>query len=720
MALVVKIGADMRAFDREMRKLTRDVRTVGGKFQEVGAKMTAAFTAPAIAVATASTKIGMDFEAAMSKVQALSGATGDELAALEQQARDLGKATVFSASEAAEAMAFLAMAGYDTNQIMSAMPGLLDLAAAGQLELGAAADITTNIMSGFNLEAEKTGQVADVLAKAAASANTSVEQMGDAMSYVGPVAAGAGWSLEETAAAIGVLSNAGIQGQRAGTALRGVIAALQNPTGQTAKALKALGLSADDVNPSVHSLSDILKTLEEAGLDSATAMQLVGRESGPALIAMMNAGSEGLSQFTTELENSEGAAKEMATTMMDNLRGSIEEMKSAFEEVALTIYDRIKPALEVITDGLRSLAEWFNNLPGPIQNLILAIGAFLAVLGPLFLIIGTGIILFGQLQATLTILGTSFLGLLGPVALVVGAILGIIAVFTLFGDEVKAFWNKYFKPVVDQVISIVVDALKPAFDSAFSAIKTIVKDAFEIIKRLWHEILEPVLRFIIWLVQNFVLPKWQFVFTALGSVVSDVFKGIKHVWESVLKPILNGIISFINGVFSGNWRKAWQGIVDIFRGVFNGIVAIAKAPINAIITGINAFIRGLNKIKIPDWVPGVGGKGINIPTIPHLAAGGTIFGSGVAIVGEAGPELLQKSGSTVKVTPLSSGEKARGIGSALVEDKSKLGIDRALFNRFIQALENSKRPVIVVEGDPEWIRAYVNEQNAIDDTVLKF
>src|SRR5690606_21677296 len=228
----------------------------------------------------------------------------------------------------------------------------------------------------------------------------------------------------------------------------------------------------------MHSLSDILRTLEEAGLDSATAMQLVGREAGPALIALMNEGSEGLSRFTTELENSEGAAKEMATTMTDNLRGSVEEMKSAFEEVALTIYERIKPALEVATNGLKSLAEWFNNLPEPIQNLILAIGAFLAILGPLFLIIGTGIILFGQLQATLTILGTSFLGLLGPVALVVGAIIGIIAVFTLFGDEVKAFWNKYFKPVMDQIISIVVDALKPAFDSAFSAIGSIVKDTF--------------------------------------------------------------------------------------------------------------------------------------------------------------------------------------------------------------------------------------------------
>src|SRR5690606_41788047 len=120
----------------------------------------------------------------------------------------------------------------------------------------------------------------------------------------------------------------------------------------------------------------------------------------------------------------------------------------------------------------------------------------------------------------------------------------------------------------------------------------------------------------------------------------------------------------------------WQGIVDIFSGVFNGIVAIAKAPINAIITGINAFIRGLNKIKIPDWVPGVGGKGINIPTIPHLATGGTIFGSGIAIVGEAGPELLQKSGSTVKVTPLSEQEKREGISRSEERRVGKESRDR--------------------------------------------
>src|SRR5690606_22032129 len=205
--------------------------------------------------------------------------------------------------------------------IMASMPGLLDLAAAGQLDLGRAADITTNIMSGFNMEADKTQQVADMLAAAASSANTSVEQMGTAMSYVAPVAAGAGISLEETAAAIGILSDAGIQGERAGTALRGIIASLQNPTGATKRALEKLGLTAEDIDPSMNSLADILRKLEEAGIDSSIAMELVGVQSGPALIALLNQGSDGLGKFTQDLENSEGAAAQMAKTMSDNTKG---------------------------------------------------------------------------------------------------------------------------------------------------------------------------------------------------------------------------------------------------------------------------------------------------------------------------------------------------------------------------------------------------------------
>src|SRR5699024_4902744 len=242
----------------------------------------------------------------------------EELEQLEDMAKDLGETTRFSATEASEGMSFLAMAGFETNEILDSMPGLLNLAAAGQLDLGRAADITTNVMSGFNLEAEETGRVSDILAESAASANTSVEQMGGAMSYVAPVAEGAGLSIEETAAAMGTLSDAGIQGERAGTALRSMIASLQNPTGQTANALKDLGLSAEDVNPSMNSLSEILGTLEDAGMDSSQAMQLVGQEAGPGLIALLSEGSDGLKEFTNDLENSEGAATSMADKMSYN------------------------------------------------------------------------------------------------------------------------------------------------------------------------------------------------------------------------------------------------------------------------------------------------------------------------------------------------------------------------------------------------------------------
>ena len=688
MALIVKIGAELRDFDRQMGRLTRDVRTVGERFKGIGEKMSAAFTLPAIAIGTASTKIGMDFESAMSKVQALSGATGEELSALEQQARDLGKSTVFSASEAAEGMAFLAMAGYNTSQILDSMPGLLDLAAAGQLELGAAADITTNIMSGFNIEASKTGDVADVLAKAASSANTSVEQMGDAMSYVGPVAAGAGISLEETAAAISILSNAGIQGQRAGTALRGIIASLQNPTGQTTKALKALGLSAEDINPSVHSLTDILKTLEDAGMDSSQAMQLVGTESGPALIAMMSQGSKGLSDFTSQLEASQGSAREMASVMMDNLKGSLNEMKSAFEEVGLTIYERLKPGLEAIVNALKGVADWFNNLSEPMQNLILGIGGILAAIGPLLMAIGTGIIIFGQIKAALAMLGTTFTALLGPVGLVIAAIVAIIAIFVLFRDEITAFWNQYLKPTFDKIVAMLVETLQPVFETVFETIKSIAKDAFQIFKHYWESILKPAIRSIIWVIENVLLPGWRVNFTMIGNIVSVAFGSIKEFWEKSLKPILYGIIDFVSGIFSGDWKKAWNGIVQVFGGIWEGLKVIIKSPLRFLISAINGFIKGINKIKIPDWVPGVGGKGFKIPLIPQLAAGGNIFGSGIAIVGEAGPELLQKSGSTVKVTPLSAQEKQEGFGGVLNTGRQSerpiiLNIDGKTFAKII-------------------------------------
>ena len=617
MALVVKIGAEMRDFDRQMRKLTRDVRTIGNKFKDAGKTLTAAITLPIVGLGAASIKTGMEFESSMSKVAALSGATGDELEALEKQARELGATTIFSASQAAEGMAFLAMAGYDTNQILASMPGLLDLAAAGQLELGRAADITTNIMSGFGIKAEKTGQVADVLAKAASSANTSVEQMGDAMSYVAPVAAGAGLSLEETAAAISILSNAGIQGQRAGTSLRRVIASLQNPTGETAKVLNELGLSADDVNPSMHSLTDILKTLEEAGLDSSQAMRLVGTEAGPALLAMMSQGSEGLAEFTNQLENSEGAAAEMAAVMQDNLAGRIQEMKSAFEEVALTIYDNLKPALETIVTALTSVANWFNNLSPSAQNLIMAIAAIAAAIGPLLIVIGSLIIFMGQLKAAFTLLGGGVLATVGPVLAVIGVLTALAALFIYLWNTSETFREgvitvfNTIKEIITQVVQAVVEFVMEIWGQLVAwwqehgeMIKEAAMNVWNFISNIIMTVME-----IIWNIMQVLWPIIQ-------ALIVSTWEAIKGVIQGAI-DVITGIIQFFAALFTGDWSALWESVKQIVSGAvqlvwnlinlwFVGkILKLGKALFNGlrgIVTNIwntikNLFNTGVNAAR---------------------------------------------------------------------------------------------------------------------------
>lgn len=696
MSLVVKVGADLANFDRQMKRLTKDITKVSDKFKSVGTKMSTAITLPILAIGAAAVKTGAEFEASMSKVAAISGASGDELSSLEKQARDLGATTQFSASQAAEGMQFLAMAGYKTNDILDSMPGLLDLAAAGALELGSAADITSNIMSGFGIEASKTGHVADVLAKAASSANTDVAQLGEAMKYLAPSAKTLGWSLEESASAVMAMGDAGIQGSMAGQAFASSLGRLAAPTKKMKKVMEETGIAFFDANGTMKSMPDVIKELEKGteGMTdkqkSATLTTLFGAEAYKHWAVLIDKGSESLGKNTDMLVTADGAANQMATTMNDNLIGRVKEMQSAFEEVGIVIYNALQPALEAIVSVITTIANAFINLSPAIQTIIIAVAGFAAAIGPILVMVGTGIMLFGQMQAALTILGISFGAIAAPIALAVAAIIGIIAIFVLFGDEIKAFWNKNFKPIIDQMISIVLTSLKPAFDQGFKTISAIVKDTFAIIKRVYHEILEPIFKLAESYIKSFLLPAFQVVFTAIGSVVSDAFKEIKNVWNNVLKPILNGIISFINGVFSGNWSKAWEGLVQIFSGVFNGIKAAAKAPINAVISMVNGLIKGLNKLSIPDWVPGVGGKGINIPSIPMLATGGNVMGSGSFIAGEAGAELIQKSGSSVKVTPLSSGEKSGGITGAIGGSKVE---------KLLEKIANSNQVVVLDTGE---------------------
>lgn len=408
--LVVEIVGDasglIKAYD-EAKKRTEgfegDLKTIGQSLSKTGQDLSLKVTAPLALTGGLMVKTAADFDDSMRKVAAVTGATGDQFDRLRQQAIDLGASTAWSASESAAAMQYLGMAGLSTNEILEATPQMLSLASAGAMDLGTAADIATNVLSGFNLQVSDLAHVSDVLAQAASSSNTSVEQLGHAMAYVGPVAASAGLSIEETTAAIQVMSNSGIQGTMAGTALRGALSSLLAPTKQATDILATYGLTAEDVNPEVHSLAEILDTLSSAGLSTADAMSLFGDRAGPGMIALLRAGGDGLRDYSQQLENSEGAAKRMAETMEGGVGGSLRELEGAVETLSITFGDLIADAIMPAIEGATSLANWLSSLDEGTQRVIVTTGLLAAATGPAIWGIGT---LAGSLGSAISLYRT--------------------------------------------------------------------------------------------------------------------------------------------------------------------------------------------------------------------------------------------------------------------------------------------------------------------------
>lgn len=321
----------------------------------------AAAAAAAFASVGETIRVISEFDRGMSELAAVTRASAFEMEALRDVAKDLGSTTEFTARQAADGLTFLARAGFDAAEAMAAIPAVLDLATASGMELGRAADIASNIMSGFGIAAEEAASVTDILAAASSRANTDVAQLGSAMSTVAPISAALGVSLEDTAAAIGVMSDAGIQGERAGTALRGVLSSLAGPTTQAQQALANYGLTAQDVNPEVNSLAEIMDLLSERGLSTADAMQIFGREAASGALVMIES-ADRLRSFGDELQNVDGAAANMAATMRDNLAGDFNSAMSAAQGLMIAIGEAglttiLRTAVQVLTGLVRSISS---------------------------------------------------------------------------------------------------------------------------------------------------------------------------------------------------------------------------------------------------------------------------------------------------------------------------------------------------------------------------
>ncbi len=546
--------------------------SVGKTMQLAGVGMTAAVTTPIIGMGVAAAKIGGDFESQMSRVKAISGATGSSFDDLRQQAIDLGAKTAFSAKESAAGMENLASAGFNANEIMVAMPGLLDLAAVSGGDVALASENAATALRGFNLDASQSGHVANVFARAAADTNAEVGDMGYAMKYIAPVASSMGLSLEETAAAIGIMSDAGIKGSQAGTTLRGALSRLAKPTKPMIGVMNKLGLSFYDSSGKMKPLKDQIGMLQNAfkGLTPEqkqnALVTLYGQESLSGMMALIDKGPNKLGSLTKSLKNSDGAADKMARTMQDNMNSSLEQMMGSLESAAIVIQKVIAPYIRKFADAVAGLVQKFVSAPEPVQKLVVVLGLIAAAIGPALLIIGTTILKLQQFRFALMILKSdipklgkalsavggafkSFFGLLvaNPIILVVVAIAALVAGFIYLwntSEDFRNFWIGLWENI------------KKAVDSAIKGIQS-----------GWNA-----------------TKKW----------FSDLWNGIKNgangLWDGTIQGAKNAVDSV---------KNAWNGIKEWFAGLWNGTISGLASAWQTVTTTLAPFVESIKNVFQP-------------------------------------------------------------------------------------------------------------------------
>lgn len=442
---------------------------VGGKIADVGETLTTHVTVPVLAAGTAAVKTASDFDTAMSKVAAVSGATGDELQDLRDKAREMGAKTKFSASEAAEAMNYMAMAGWKTGDMLDGIEGIMNLAAASGEDLATTSDIVTDALTAFGLTAADSGHFADVLAAASSNANTNVSMMGETFKYCAPVAGALGFSCEDTAEAIGLMANSGIKGSQAGTALRSMMNALAGEVKFCGESFGEIEIATTNADGSMRDLNDILTDCRVAfsqmsESEKANAAQtLVGKNAMSGFLALMNAAPGDIEKLegaintcSDEIDGYNGVTEKMAAVMQDNLGGQLTILKSQLQELAISFGEILMPAIRAIVTKIQALVDKLNQMDSATKETIVKIALVAAALGPLLVVVGKTMVTVGKLmqfisnlptiiagaKAAFSSFGAAIGGISAPVVAVIAVIAALVAAFVHLWKTNEDFRNK--------------------------------------------------------------------------------------------------------------------------------------------------------------------------------------------------------------------------------------------------------------------------------------
>nr|WP_289698169.1 phage tail tape measure protein [Enterocloster clostridioformis] len=590
-------------------------------------------------VGVAAVKTAADFDSAMSQVAAVSGATGDDFDALREKAREMGSKTKFSASEAAEAMNYMAMAGWKTEDMLDGIEGIMNLAAASGEDLATTSDIVTDALTAFGLSAKDSGHFADILAAASSNANTNVSMMGETFKYCAPIAGAMGYSAEDTAQAIGLMANSGIKGSQAGTALRTIMTKLQGDLKLSGAAFGDMTIQTANADGSMRDLNDILADCRVAfsqmteSEKAQAAETLVGKNAMSGFLALMNAAPEDISKLESAIDNCNGTSEEMAGIMQDNLSGQLTILKSQLEELAISFGDILMPAIRNIVSKVQAFIDKLNGMDDGQRKVIIRIALLVAAIGPLLVIIGTAISKVGMAMQgfvklagavgkmkTAMSAGTGIMGKLGaaiggisaPVLVIIGVIALLVAAFVHlwqtneeFREKVTAIWNHvrevfagFVEGVKERLAALGIDfedvasTLKAIWEGFCAVLAPVFEGAFQVIAT----VLETVLGVITGLLDVFIgifTGNWDQAWTGVKEIFSSIWEGIKGIFTAVTGT-LKGILDVFLGWFGTSWDELWSGIKSFFEGVWNGIVTF----ITGVLNGIKAFFTTIwNAIK---------------------------------------------------------------------------------------------------------------------------
>lgn len=604
------------------------LKETGDKITGIGEKLMPASVA-VVGLGTAAVKTAADFDTAMSQVAAVSGATGDDLDALREKAREMGAKTKFSASEAAEAMNYMAMAGWKTSDMLSGIEGIMNLAAASGEDLATTSDIVTDALSAFGLTAADSGHFADVLAAASSNANTNVSMMGETFKYCAPVAGALGYSCEDVAEAIGLMANSGIKSSQAGTVMRTMMTKLQGELKLSGAAFGEITVQTANADGSMRELGDILGDLRVAFSQmteseaAAAAETLVGKNAISGFLAVMNAAPADIDKLSSAIANCDGTSQQMADTMQDNLAGQLTILKSQLEELAISFGEMLMPVIRDIVGHIQKFVDKLNSMDEGTRKVILTIAAVVAALGPVLIIIGKVISAVGTIMTIIPKIGPAITAVKGafaglnavmaanPIILIIAAIAALVAAFIYLWNNCEGFrqfWIDLWEGI-KSVVSTCVEAIKNFFSGVIDFVKNnwqglllLLVNPFVGAFKLLYDNCEGFRVFIdnLWAnikagietawtaIKEFFTTVWTAISetaTTIWTAVSEFFIGL---WTSITETI-STVWTSITTFFATTWMTisegvstAWTAICNFFTNIWTTISTFISTTANNI------------------------------------------------------------------------------------------------------------------------------------------